>query len=239
MNIWLASGNVHKKRELAVILAGHQVIIPADRGITDFAPDENGTGFAENALIKARALYAHPAFCRADGAVLADDSGLCVDILDGRPGIFSARYGSDGKKKIGAAERNALLLEEVNAAIAGGKTIPGGRRRSCRFVCAMALFFDPYRFCVVQETLEGELVPDMGAARGSGGFGYDPIVFLPERGRTVAELSETEKNAVSHRGRAGRAISKLLAFQRKNTVMLKHRGTVPAGLLHLLLSSEG
>jgi XTP/dITP diphosphohydrolase len=221
MTIWLASGNVHKQKELAVILAGHSVLIPAGAGITDFEPDETGSCFAENALVKARALYAHPAFsrmfpfsgtetCERTGApVLADDSGLCVDVLDGRPGIFSARYGSAGGKKIGAAERNALLLEEVNAAFTGGKT--GSKSRSCRFVCAMVLLYSPYRFYAVQETLEGELVPDIKAARGSGGFGYDPIVFLPELGRTVAELSEEEKNSVSHRGKAGKTIAKLLA----------------------------
>jgi XTP/dITP diphosphohydrolase len=233
MTIWLASGNVHKQKELAAILAGHSVVIPADAGITDFEPDETGSCFAENALIKAKALYAHPAFFRMFpffgtktcelagtpaahsgrvpgpewGPVLADDSGLCVDALDGGPGIFSARYGSAGGKKLGAAERNALLLEAVNAALAGGNA--GGR--SCRFVCAMVLLYSPYRFYAVQETLEGELVPDIKAGRGSGGFGYDPIVFLPEKGRTVAELSEEEKNSASHRGKAGKVIAKLLA----------------------------
>jgi XTP/dITP diphosphohydrolase len=218
MTIWLASGNVHKQKELAAILAGHSILIPADAipacaGMANFEPDETGSSFLENALIKARALYDHPAFSRMlppsggeAGPVLADDSGLCVDALDGRPGIFSARYGSAGGKKIGAAERNAMLLEEVNVALAGKKA---GKSRSCRFVCAMVLFYSPYRFYAVQETLEGELVSDN--ARGSGGFGYDPIVFLPEFGRTVAELSEEEKNSASHRGKAGMAIAKLLA----------------------------
>jgi XTP/dITP diphosphohydrolase len=208
MTIWLASGNVHKQKELAAILAGHSVLIPAGAGMADFEPDETGSSFMENALIKARALYAHPAFPgRERGPVLADDSGLCVDALDGRPGIFSARYGSAGGKKIGAAERNAMLLEEVNAAFMGGKA--ASTSRSCRFVCAMVLLYSPYRFYAVQETLEGELVQD--SARGSGGFGYDPIVFLPEKGRTVAELSEEEKNIASHRAKAGKAIAKLLA----------------------------
>ncbi|MDR2048904.1 MAG: non-canonical purine NTP pyrophosphatase [Treponema sp.] len=212
MTIWLASGNVHKQKELAAILAGHSIVIPADAGITDFEPDETGSCFVENALIKAKALYAHAAFSLLPdseaGPVLADDSGLCVDALDGRPGIFSARYGSADGKKIGAAERNAMLLEEVNAALAGGKA--GSKSRSCRFVCAMALLYSPHRFRVVQETLEGELVPDSTAVRGSGGFGYDPVVFLPEFGRTVAELSEEEKNVISHRGKAARAIAKLV-----------------------------
>jgi XTP/dITP diphosphohydrolase len=208
MTIWLASGNAHKQKELAAILPGHSIVIPAGAGITDFEPDETGSCFVENAVIKAKALYAHPAFS-GSGPVLADDSGICVDALDGRPGIFSARYGSVDGKKTGAAERNAMLLEEVNAALAGGKA--GSKNRSCRFVCAMVLLYSPYRFRVVQETLEGELVPDIAAARGSGGFGYDPIVFLPEFGRTVAELSGEEKNIASHRGKAGKAIARLLA----------------------------
>jgi XTP/dITP diphosphohydrolase len=206
MTIWLASGNVHKQKELAAILAGHSLILPSGAGILDFDPDETGSCFVENALVKAKALYAHPAFS-GPGPVLADDSGLCVDALDGRPGIFSARYGSAGGKKIGGAERNALLLEELNAAVTGAK--PGTKSRACRFVCAMVLLYSPYRFFAVQETLEGEIVRDAG--RGSGGFGYDPIVFLPEAGRTVAELSEEEKNACSHRAKAGKAIAKLLA----------------------------
>ncbi|MDR0403778.1 MAG: non-canonical purine NTP pyrophosphatase [Treponema sp.] len=216
MTVWLASGNAHKQKELAAVLAGHSLVIPAGAGITDFEPDESGSCFAENALIKAKALYAHPGFSRAalsagaeHSPVLADDSGLCVDALDGRPGIFSARYGSEGGKKAGAAERNAMLLEELNAALAAGT--PDKQSRSCRFVCAMVLLYSPNRFCIVQETLEGELVADIKAVRGSGGFGYDPIVFLPEFGCTVAELSEEEKNNVSHRGRAGKAIAKLLA----------------------------
>jgi XTP/dITP diphosphohydrolase len=128
------------------------------------------------------------------GPVLADDSGLCVDALGGRPGIYSARYapGAPG-------ERNLLLLEELAA-------LPAGTGRSARFVCAMVLLLDRERFYMAQETLEGEIVSGPEAVRGSGGFGYDPIMYIPALDKTVAELSEEEKNRLSHRAKAGRAI---------------------------------
>jgi XTP/dITP diphosphohydrolase len=84
-------------------------------------------------------------------------------------------------------------------------------RRSARFVCAMVLYCGPNRFYAAQETLEGQLVENAEAAKGKGGFGYDPVLFIPEFGRTVAELSEEEKNKYSHRGKAGRVIAKILA----------------------------
>jgi XTP/dITP diphosphohydrolase len=125
-----------------------------------------------------------------------------VDALDGRPGIFSARYGSGTNGiKIAAEERNALLLAELG----------GSPRRSARFVCAMVLLLDSERFYIAQETVEGEIVSRAEQARGTGGFGYDPILFLPELGRTMAELSGEAKNRISHRGKAGRIIAKLLA----------------------------
>ena len=134
--------------------------------------------------------------------VIADDSGLCVDALGGRPGIHSARYGGDGSHKLADRDRNALLLGEL-----------GDRpNRSARFVCAMALLFAGDRFFLVQETLEGELI---ATERGQGGFGYDPILFIPSLGRTVAELSGEEKNRISHRGKAGRALAALLAERRQ------------------------
>jgi XTP/dITP diphosphohydrolase len=209
MTIVLASGNIHKKQELAAIFAGHSILLPVEAGVHDFNPDETGPGFAENALIKARSLYA----CLArrgspDGPwVLADDSGLCVDALGGRPGVYSARYGSSGGNKLDAGARNALLLEEASKS-AG--FFESGAFRACRFVCAMVLLYSTERFHLVQETLEGELVPGIEAARGTGGFGYDPVVYLPERGCTAAELSETEKNAISHRAKAGTILARLL-----------------------------
>jgi XTP/dITP diphosphohydrolase len=104
--------------------------------------------------------------------------------------VLSARYGStDGSTPLAAPERNALLLEEMR----------GVADRACRFVCCMSLVLSPDRIFVVQETCEGLLLE---APRGSGGFGYDPLVYLPELGCSVAELSTEQKNRVSHRGRA-------------------------------------
>lgn len=210
MILWFATGNIHKKRELAAILEavspGTELLIPGEAGL-DFAPEETGATFLENALIKAGALYRLAAAAGKAGPVIADDSGLCVDALEGRPGIYSSRYGSTGGygsgggDKLGDGERNALLLRELG----------DNPSRSARFVCAMVLLLSEDRFFTVQETLEGELVSSPDAAGGGGGFGYDPILFIPELGRTVAELSEGEKNRISHRGKAGRAIARILA----------------------------
>lgn len=201
MKVWLASGNSGKRKELEAILAGHVLFLPGDAGITEFDPDETGASFAENALIKAKALYGELAARGISAPVLADDSGLCVDALGGRPGIYSARYGSVDGNKLEAADRNALLLEEVRRT---------GGSRICRFVCAMVLLVSAERFRIVQETMEGELVGAPEAARGRGGFGYDPIVFLPDQGCTVAELTEAEKNVHSHRGKAAKLIARFL-----------------------------
>jgi XTP/dITP diphosphohydrolase len=220
MTIWLASGNDHKRQELAAIITGHTLKLPAEGGIDPFNPKETGTAFVENALIKARTLRRLLEQRGEAGPVLADDSGLCVDALGGRPGIYSARYRgrsappAEAGAELGAAERNALLLEEVHAALAektGGDQQNCRRQRSCRFVCAMVLLFSEDRFYAVQETMEGELVPSISESRGTGGFGYDPVVYLPSLGRTVAELTAEEKNTTSHRAQAGKAIARILA----------------------------
>jgi XTP/dITP diphosphohydrolase len=203
MTLWFASGNAHKKQELEALFPGRRIRIPAEAGLP-FDPEETGDSFRENALLKARALHrllgmgAGPGMEAGlgmeAGPVIADDSGLCVDALGGRPGIYSARY---GEGRLSPAERNALLLEELG----------DNPRRSARFVCAMVLFFAEDRFILVQETLEGELVRE---ARGAGGFGYDPLLYLPEYRATVAELPEGEKNRISHRGKAARSILRFL-----------------------------
>ena len=207
MHIWLATGNVHKKKELDAILRNSiqkntseakitdfELKIPKDAGL-DFDPEETGSTFLENALIKAEELYK----LLKDGSdyVIAEDSGICVDALNGRPGILSARYGG---KSLGAAEKNAMLLEEI-----GDNPL-----RSARFVCAMVLYCGPNRFFAVQECLEGELVKNKEAVRGKGGFGYDPVLYISGLGRTVAELTAEEKNSLSHRAKAGRTIGRIL-----------------------------
>jgi XTP/dITP diphosphohydrolase len=217
MTIWFATGNAHKKAELSAILRTHGVdcnlLIPKDASL-DFDPEETGTSFQENALLKARELHTlldktrPPLFSPGD-PIIADDSGICVDALDGRPGIYSARYAGavsseqlavSSGKKLKASERNALLLEELGDAV----------DRKARFVCAMVLMYSPSRFFIAQETMEGEIVKNMEQARGAGGFGYDPILFIPKLRRTVAELSEEEKNTTSHRGKAGKIIAGIM-----------------------------
>ena len=209
MTIWFATGNLHKKKELADILSADinlktpwelkvpwELKTPKEAGL-EFDPEETGKTFLENALIKASALYQ-----LVKEPVIADDSGICVDALDGNPGVYSARYGGKG---LSTAERNALLLSEYDNL----EFAADGRK--ARFVCAMVLYYSPDRFFVAQETLEGELVKNIDDARGTDGFGYDPILFIPEMGRTVAELTDVEKSRLSHRGKAGRVIAKILA----------------------------
>jgi len=195
MNIWFATNNVHKKDELQAILKAN-LKMPAQEGVK-FDPMETGKSFYENAILKAQELKK---LLKNEDAVIADDSGLCVDSLDGRPGVFSARYGAVNGKKISSLDRNILLLDEL------GKNT----RRSARFICAMVLLLDNNRFFIVQETLEGEIVKNSGLLRGEGGFGYDPVFLIPELGRTLAELSPEEKNSLSHRGKAGKNISRIL-----------------------------
>jgi len=195
MKIWFATNNAHKKAELEAIL-GIDLKIPSQEGL-DFDPEETGTAFCENALLKARELKK---ILKDDDFVIADDSGLCVDALDGRPGIFSARYGEEGGRKLSYNDKNLLLLDELK----------DSAERSARFVCAMVLLFENDRFFIVQETLEGEIVKGRESLRGEGGFGYDPVFLIPSLGRTLAELSAEEKNSLSHRGKAGKHIAKIL-----------------------------
>lgn len=211
MTLFFATGNLHKKREMIELCGecGHDIVIPADKGII-FEPKESGSSFLENSLIKAKTLWE-----TVREPVLADDSGLCVDILDGKPGIYSARWAgehfpqgrSDGVT-IPQDEKNRLLVEAAQKA--AEDLAPNRRSRSCRFVCAMVLYKGRENFYCVQETFEGTLIENIEQACGTEGFGYDPIVFIPEFGKTVAQLSKEQKNAFSHRGKAARKILQLL-----------------------------
>jgi XTP/dITP diphosphohydrolase len=184
----LATRNPGKLRELDRIL-GTQIRLA---GLEDFpgAPDvpETGATFEENALLKARAIAAHTGL-----AAVADDSGLCVDALNGMPGVLSARWaGGHGDDKAN--------LDLVLAQIAD---VPDARR-GARFVCAAALVLPDRREWVVTGTVEGRLIR---VPRGSGWFGYDPI-FLPDGfDLTTAEMTPEAKDAISHRGRAFRALA--------------------------------
>lgn len=213
MKIYLATGNKNKKREMSQILSPHTVITPADEGI-DFNPIENGKTFYENSIIKAKTLYE---IVRCP--VIADDSGICVDALNGIPGIYSARYGGpefphgkpDGSKTPQELQ-NRFLIESLNAAVASGITSDSFKNglRSAHYTCAMVLYLGADRIFVSQETMEGTIVERIEDAAGTGGFGYDPIFFLPQYGKTAAQISSEEKNAISHRGKATRALVEML-----------------------------
>lgn len=214
MKIYFASGNLHKKQEMQALFPEFQLVIPSEEGI-DFDPEETGTTFLENSLIKAQDLWN-----KVHQPVLADDSGICVDILKGIPGIYSARYGGkdfpqgrqDGTKP-GQDEQNQFLIQQTDEAIkelvAQGKALPENLR-SCRYVCAMVLYLGPQRFYSAQETMEGSLIQSLDLSRGTGGFGYDPIVILAGTDKTIAQLSSQEKNALSHRGKAARGLHQIL-----------------------------
>ncbi len=195
MEILLATGNAHKKEELERILAPHTILIPSDIGV-NFDADETGTTYLANALIKAEELR------KAAGGrpVLADDSGLSIPALGGAPGVYSARYGSEKTgRELEAGERNEFLLKNM-------AQLEAADRRGF-FVCCMVLILEDYRIFSAQETFDG-IIAD--APSGGGGFGYDPIFHIPERECSVAELSDDEKDAISHRGRAGLRIKAIL-----------------------------
>ncbi|MFA6447923.1 MAG: RdgB/HAM1 family non-canonical purine NTP pyrophosphatase [bacterium] len=188
MEIILASFNAHKAREVGEIMAPVAVKSLKEFGVAiDFDAVEDGETYEENAFKKARAAAAHVA-----GIIAADDSGLEVDALDGRPGLLSARYGG---AEISDFERCRLLLEEM-------KDVPDGRR-GARFVCKVAVLFSDGRETLYEGECRGIITREL---RGSGGFGYDPVLFLPDRGLTVADLSAEEKNEISHRAIAFRAL---------------------------------
>ena len=192
----LASNNEHKREELARILEGHRILTPRELGLV-FDHEEGGESFSHNALEKALALLELASGRVEIDAVVADDSGLCVDALGGRPGVRSNRYGSVGGRLLDAAEKNALLLRELE----------GTLDRRASFVCALAIALDQDRFFLVQEVLRGAIGR---RPAGAGGFGYDPVFELPGLGKTVAELGAREKDALSHRGRAARRMRALL-----------------------------
>ncbi len=187
-----ATGNAHKMLEIREILGELPVEILSmkEAGIeADIV--ENGSTFEENALIKAKEV------CKLAGEmVLADDSGLEIDYLNGEPGIYSARYmGEDTSYHI----KNKNLIDRLEG-------VPD-EKRTARFVCAIAAAFPDGRNFVVRGTIEGIIGYE---ERGENGFGYDPIFYLPEKGVSTAELPPEEKNSISHRGNALRKMKEFL-----------------------------
>ena len=183
MKVILASRNQHKLTELSAILSqlGFEIALESEYGL-DIEVEETGTTFEENSFLKADAVM------KASGLpVLADDSGLMVDALDGAPGVYSARYGHKASDK----ERTAYLLENM-------KDVPE-EKRGAKFVCVITCLFPDGRKIVARGECPGVIAR---APHGENGFGYDPVFYLPELGMTYAELPGKQKNAISHRARA-------------------------------------
>ena len=193
MKLIIASNNAHKLTEMKAILAPYfdDVQSMREAGI-EHETVEDGQTFLENAVKKARELAELSGCC-----AIADDSGLCVDALDGAPGVYSARFsGVHGDDKA----NNRLLLEKLTGVTA----------RGAHYTCAIALAWPDGKLLTVEDYLYGEIAHD---EKGSNGFGYDPLFLLPELGLRTAELSAEEKNRISHRGKALRKLVEKLEAQ--------------------------
>ncbi len=190
--IVLATGNPGKVREIQRILGefGVEVVPQTELGVGD--ADETGTSFVENALIKAR----HAAMLTGLPAI-ADDSGLVVDALDGRPGIYSARYS-------GADATDDSNIDKLLQELCG---VPGDKRTAAFHCCAVYVSVNDATSLVAEGRWQGRILDER---RGARGFGYDPVFFDPECGRTAAELTPEVKNARSHRGKALTALAEML-----------------------------
>lgn len=190
--IVFATGNVGKLREIKNIMADLpvEVVSMKEAGI-EAEIEETGETFEENAKIKAQAVAAH-----TDDIVLADDSGLEIDYLNKEPGVYSARYlGENTSYEI----KNQTILDRLSGV--------EKEKRTARFVCAIAAVLPNKETLVTRETIEGYIGEKPA---GENGFGYDPIFYVEEYQCSTAELSEEQKNAISHRGKALRAMKKLL-----------------------------
>ena len=182
MKFVLATQNQGKVKEMGSILGrfGIEVVSARELGI-DLDVEETGTTFAENAMLKAKAI------CKAANLpAIADDSGLCVDALNGGPGVYSARYGGEGLDDTG---RYRLLLENMR----------GQTSRKAHFACAICCAFPNGKTITAEGKCHGTIA---FAPMGEGGFGYDPVFFVPELAKTFSQLTLEEKNKISHRGRA-------------------------------------
>ncbi|MBP7551811.1 MAG: RdgB/HAM1 family non-canonical purine NTP pyrophosphatase [Spirochaetes bacterium] len=186
--IIFATFNNHKVYEINKIINNCKIVSLKDINFTDEIIENENT-FIGNSLIKCRSVYQ-----RYKKPVLADDSGICVNQLNGDPGVYSARYGSS---KFNDKERYHFLLNRLDR----------NKDLSASFVCALVLFVSPNRIYIAQEEIKGLITFD---PKGNNGFGYDPIFFLKEYGKTMAELSDEEKNLISHRGKAAKILNKFL-----------------------------
>ena len=186
----LATHNPGKLKEMSDILArfGVEVVSPGDLGIT-VDVEETGTTFAENAMLKAKAICA-----AAKLPAIADDSGLCVDALNGGPGVYSARYGGEGLDDKG---RYMLLLNNMR----------GQTTRAAHFTCSIACAFPNGDTLTAEGRCDGTIA---FAPMGKGGFGYDPVFFVPEKAKTFGQLTAEEKSTISHRGKALKSFAEKL-----------------------------
>lgn len=185
MKVILASQNRHKLYEIQTILSryGMEVILQSDLNL-DIEVDETGTTFEENSMLKAKAVM------EATGLpAVADDSGLCVDVLGGAPGVYSARYG--GPEYVTDLDRLNLLLHEMRGI--------RSEERTARYVCVITLLMPDGEAIVTRGTCEGMILSE---PHGTGGFGYDPIFYIPKEGMTFAEMGIERKNQISHRANA-------------------------------------
>lgn len=193
LKVILASNNNGKLVEIQQILKpfGIEVISMKTAGVTS-APEETGNSFEENSMQKAAAL------ARLVGCpVIADDSGLCVDALDGAPGVYSARFGEPDCKT--DADRNQLLLQLMDS-------VPDANR-TASFVCVISFLIPGEAPIIARGTCEGVIARSLS---GTNGFGYDPLFYLPEYGKTMAEVESVIKNRISHRAAALRALQAML-----------------------------
>jgi XTP/dITP diphosphohydrolase len=192
-DLLIASQNPGKLAEMKVLVEGlsFRIVGPRDVGILE-APEETGTSFASNAILKAQ-HYAQ----RSGLLAVADDSGLAVDAMNGEPGLYSSRFGGEGATD---ADRNRLLLERLMG-------VPA-ERRGARFTSAVAVARGAEILFQVVETVEGRIAEGVC---GPNGFGYDPLFFYPPFGKTFGEVSHEEKDRVSHRGKAFARLREFLA----------------------------
>lgn len=181
----LASSNIHKLEEIMEITKefGVELITMSDAGLVDFEIEENGDTFEENSMIKAKAVVEE-----LGEDAIADDSGLMVDYLGGDPGIYSARYSGEDKNY---DANNKKLLKELSG-------VPM-EKRTAKFVSVITLLTTDGRSLVVRGEIEGLISEDES---GANGFGYDPLFYIPSKGKTFAELTSDEKNQISHRANA-------------------------------------
>lgn len=189
----VASNNKHKLHEIRSILGDLWTVISAQEMAPDVMWDETGTTFLENARIKIKALRPY-----TSGCILADDSGLCVDALEGRPGVWSSSYGGvEGDH----ARNCAKLLQDM-------ANVPDGKRQAY-FICLLVFEDENQRESIYEGRCSGSITTGL---EGEGGFGYDPLFYVPECRCTLAALSDSEKNKLSHRGRA---MQQFMAAQRR------------------------